>query len=58
MLGGIVAGLIIAWILSLFGVDIMFCDFIKETLSKEVSIATYYVLFAVIGMISGLFNRN
>lgn len=51
MLSGLVGGLIIAWILSLFDFHKMFKKAILEIFDKEVSTDFYYVFFALIGLI-------
>jgi hypothetical protein len=57
MLGGFVGGLIVAWILSLFGVDSMIITSAKEICNITMSISTYYISFALIGLIGGAFHR-
>jgi hypothetical protein len=57
MLGGFVGGLIVAWILSLFGVDSMIITSAKEMCNITMSISTYYISFALIGLIGGAFHR-
>ena len=58
MLEGFIGGLIVAFILSLFGVDKMLIEVIQPfftavTLTKS----HYYLAFAIIGLIGGAFNR-
>ncbi|AIY85410.1 putative membrane protein (plasmid) [Clostridium baratii str. Sullivan] len=52
MLSGALTGLIVAWILSLFGFDVMTIDAAKE-FGYSITINTYYVIFIVIGAIGG-----
>lgn len=56
MLGGLFGGIVVAAILSLFCVDELFKGAVKDLLHKEVSTGTYYFVFGIIGMISGIFN--
>lgn len=46
-----IRGLIIAWILTLFNFDAIFITAINEIFNKEVSIAVYYFVFAIIGLV-------
>ena len=57
MLSGALGGLIVAFILSLFGFDHLFIDVIKQ-FGYEISLSTYYVLFIIIGFIGGAFGRK
>ena len=58
MLGGIVGGLIIAWILSLFHVDIMFIQFVHEFFKITISTSSYYIFFGFFGIISSFFTGS
>jgi hypothetical protein len=49
----ILGSLILAWILSLFGVEEFFIRSVHELFDKDVTIATYYILFLAIGFIFG-----
>ena len=57
MLNGFVEGLIVAWFLSLFNVDNIIINSAKEVLNITISNSTYYMLFALIGLISAIFWR-
>lgn len=57
MLNGVVSGLIIAWLLSLFGVDTMFIETVQTFVVFEVTVGFYYLVFAIIGLIGGLVKR-
>ena len=46
-----IGGLIIAWILSLFNFDEVCITAMQELFSIEISVATYYFIFAVLGWI-------
>ncbi|HHD2754003.1 TPA: hypothetical protein ACOTG0_002848 [Clostridium perfringens] len=52
MLRGLLGGLLVAWILSLFDFDNMVINSIHEVFDIEVSKDLYYVIFALIGLIS------
>lgn len=58
MLIGFISGLIVAFILSLFSVDTMIIQVIQEIFSKDISTATYYIGFGLIGLIGGAFKRK
>ena len=58
MLGGFVSGLIIAWILSLFGIDHMLIDVVQPFVTITLTTNHYYIFFALIGMLGGIFNRS
>lgn len=58
MLGGFIAGLIVAWILSLFGIDHLVINSAKELLNANNSISTYYIIFAIIGLLGGAFSDS
>lgn len=52
MLSGLLGGLLVAWILSLFDFDKMVINSIYEVFDIEISKDLYYVIFALIGLIS------
>lgn len=54
MLSGLLGGLLVAWILSLFDFDKMVINSIYEVFDIEISKDLYYVIFALIGLISYL----
>jgi len=58
MLGGFVAGLITAWILSLFGVNTIIIE-VMQQLVKNIILTNshYYIIFGLIGLIGGAFNK-
>lgn len=58
MLGGFVGGLLVAWILSLFGVHHMVINSVKELLGATISVSTYYISFGIIGLVSGAFSKD
>ena len=53
-----IGGLFIAWFLSLFGVYNMITTSAKEVLNITISESTYYMLFAIIGLIGGAFGSG
>lgn len=57
MLGGIIDGLLTAWILSLFGVDDICIDVLQPFI-KNIELTTnhYYFVFGAIGCIGGLIS--
>ncbi|HHU62956.1 MAG TPA: hypothetical protein GXZ32_01890 [Clostridiales bacterium] len=57
-MGGIIGGLIIAWILSWLGIDSIIIRGINELFGMEISKAGYYVIFAIIGLITRLLTRR
>lgn len=42
--------LLVAWILSLFGFDEIFCQGIKEIFNMQLTISGYYVVFFLAGL--------
>ena len=59
MLGGFISGLIVAWILSLFGVNGIILE-VSQPLIKTIHLTNshYNILFGLIGLIGGAFNNN
>ena len=58
MLGGLLWGLLIAWILSIFNFDYMFINTVYELLRLKISTDVYYVVFALLGLICGIINKD
>lgn len=58
MLGGLLGGLLIAWLLSIFNFDNMFINAIYELLGLNVSVDVYYVIFGLIGLIGGIIKSD
>lgn len=56
MLDNIIGGLFVGWFLSLFGFDSMVIQCVKELFNITISTGTYYVGFAVIGVIGGFIS--
>lgn len=56
MIGGIIGGLFSGWILSLFGFDDVVTHGCKELFNITISTYGYYLIFALIGAICGIFN--
>lgn len=54
MLIGLIFGLIVGWILSLFGGDLLLIQGFFELTGKQISSAGYYTIFALLGLIGGL----
>ena len=53
MLSGFVSGIFLAWFLTLFNVDQMFVQAVNEMFKTTVSVASYYIIFGIIGIITG-----
>lgn len=58
MLGGLLMGLLIAWILSIFNFDYMFINAVYELWGLKISTDVYYVVFALLGLIYGIINKD
>ena len=58
MLDGLLCGLIVAFILNLFGFGTMFCTFFEEIFHITISIPSYYMIFAIIGILNEIINRE
>ncbi|MBO3380248.1 hypothetical protein JJB39_12905 [Clostridium perfringens] len=58
MLGGLLRGLLIAWILSIFNFNYMFINAVYELLRLKISTDEYYVVFALLGLIYGIINKD
>ncbi|HAT4104378.1 TPA: hypothetical protein I9Z31_001790 [Clostridium perfringens] len=58
MLGGLLWGLLIAWILSIFNFNYMFINAVYELLRLKISTGVYYVVFALLGLIYGIINKD
>ena len=58
MLGGLLWGLLIAWILSIFNFNYMFINAVYELLRLKISTYVYYVVFALLGLIYGIINKD
>lgn len=58
MIEGLIEGLVAAWILDFFGIDEAFIE-VLQPFVKEVQLTAmhYYFVFAVIGLLSGIFNN-
>lgn len=53
-MGGIVGGLVLAWILTWFRVDNIIINGVNELFGLEITGSGYYVMFALIGLIVNL----
>ena len=54
MFDGLVGGLIVAWILTLFGFDEIFINGIQTFVTFDLTIDHYYLVFGLVGFIVGL----
>lgn len=57
MIAKILSGLLVAWIFSLFGFDNMVVEMFQQ-FGFEVTSATYYVLFAILGLLTIRYNKE
>lgn len=57
MLGGLVVGLIVGWIVSLFGGDHLLIRGIQELTGNTITSAGYYTIFAIVGLLGGVFKK-
>lgn len=58
MLSGLLWGLLIAWILSIFNFDHMFINAVYEIFGLRISSDVYYVVLALLGLICGIINKE
>lgn len=59
MLRGLILGLFAAWVLSLFGINTVILEAIQLFCTSVILTDNrYYILFGMIGMVGGLFNRE
>ncbi|XZN05139.1 hypothetical protein ACSW9T_10690 [Clostridium perfringens] len=58
MLGGLLWGLLIAWILSIFNFNYMFINAVYELLRLKISTDVDYLVFALLGLIYGIINKD
>lgn len=55
---GIIGGLLIAWLLNFIGFSDVLVQGINELFGLQISIAGYYVIFAIIGLITELLSNS
>ncbi|HHU32693.1 MAG: hypothetical protein ACOX1Y_11795 [Zhaonellaceae bacterium] len=58
MLIGLIFGLIIGWLVSLFGGNTLIIQGVFELTGREISNAGYYTIFALLGLIGGLLKHK
>lgn len=58
MLSGVIIGIIVAWVLTIFEVEQLLIRGVVELFGKEIGISGYYTIFAFIGLIGGIFKRR
>jgi len=58
VLGGLLWGLLITWMLSIFNFDYMFINGVYELWGLKISTDVYYVVFALLGLICGIINKD
>jgi hypothetical protein len=61
----LISALLLAWILSFFGVDKYFINAVHESTGKTITVASYYMFFFIVAIVSGgllwvkdLFSRH
>lgn len=57
MLGGLVIGLVVGWIVSLFGGDLLIIRGTQELTGNAITSSGYYTMFAIIGLLGGVFKK-
>lgn len=58
MIGGLIVGLIVGWVVSLFGGDQLIIKGIEELTSNSITSAGYYTIFAIIGLLGGVLKNR
>lgn len=58
MLGGFVSGLLVAWILTWFDVNIMILEVAQSLIDVNLTTSHYYILFGMIGLVGGAFGKK
>lgn len=56
MLSGLISGLLVGWVLTIFGFDEILLGFTKEMFNMSLSINTYYMLFAMLGILAEILD--
>jgi hypothetical protein len=57
MLGGFISGLLVAWILSWFGVHCLIISAVQPFTGVELTAGLYYLAFGLVGLVGGAFRR-
>ena len=58
MLNGLLNGLIVGWILAVFGFEPVAINSFKELFNIVLTTDTYYFIFALIGLVGGAVHNN
>lgn len=58
VIGGLVVGLIVGWVVSLFGGDQLIIQGVEELTNNSISSAGYYTIFAIIGLLGGVLKNK
>ena len=58
MLRRFISGLIVALILSAFGVQTIIASFVLQVFNYTLTSAVYYVAFGLVGLVSEVFKRD
>lgn len=54
ILSGIIKGMLLAWVLTIFDCDKAVKKSMKELFNKNISKTTYYFIFAVLGIVANI----
>lgn len=57
MLSGLIFGIVIGWLVSLFGGDTLLINGITELTGNNITSAGYYTIFAIIGLVGGVLKK-
>lgn len=57
MLDGLITALAVGWFLTWFDFDKIFIEACNELFLLNITTATYYFIFAIIGLIGGLIHK-
>lgn len=58
MFFGIIQGLLVGWLLSLFNFNDVILNALQPFANAELSMDIYYIIFAFIGVLYGLIKEN
>lgn len=56
MFSGLISGLFAGWILTIFCFDEILLGFVKEVFNMSLSVNTYYMLFAILGILTEILD--
>ncbi|MGI6574626.1 MAG: hypothetical protein ACOX3A_01950 [bacterium] len=58
MLGGLIAGLVVGWVISLFGVNEILIQGLFELTGIAISNAGFYTILVIIGILGGAISNR